>query len=135
MAKIPWTFRIQPDPNREYFVVFTSGLAVSISWRNLRKLWAFQQYTRRILEKLNGAEGCVAFALGGKIKSLEGSTISIWEDIESLRRFQKENPHKEAMEVVSMDLKGKFQYVQWKSRSNAFPRTWKEAEARLKSRQ
>jgi len=135
MAKIPWTFRIQPDPNREYFVVFTSGLAVSISWRNLRKLWAFQQYTRRILEKLNGSKGCVAFALGGKIKSLEGSTISIWEDIESLRRFQKENPHKEAMEVVKMDLKGKFQYVQWKSRSDEFPRTWQEAEDRFKPRE
>ena len=135
MAKIPWTFRIQPDPDREYFVVFTSGLAVSVSWRNLRKLWAFQQYTRRILEKLNESEGCVAFALGGKIKSLEGSTISIWEDIESLRRFQKENPHKEAMDVVRMDLKGKFQYVQWKSRDDAFPHTWKEAEARLKPRE
>jgi len=133
MAKIPWTFRIQPDPNREYFVVFTSGLAVSVSWRNLRKLWAFQQYTRRILEKLNQSEGCVAFALGGKIKSFEGMTISVWEDIESLRRFQKENPHKEAMEVVKMDLKGQFQYIQWKSRGDAFPRTWKEAENRLVS--
>ena len=135
MAKIPWTFRIQPDPNREYFVVFTSGLAVSVSWRNLRKLWAFQQYTRRILEKLNESEGCVAFALGGKIKSFEGMTISIWEDIESLRRFQKENPHKEAMDVVKMDLKGKFQYIQWKSRGDAFPHTWKEAEDRLKPRE
>ena len=130
MAKIPWTFRIQPDPNREYFVVFTSGLAVSMSWRNLRKLWAFQQYTRRILEKLKETEGCVAFALGGKIKSFEGMTISVWEDIESLRRFQKENPHREAMEVVSMDLTGKFQYIQWKSRGDALPRIWKEAEDR-----
>ena len=135
MAKIPWMFRIQPDPNREYFVVFTSGLAVSISWRNLRKLWAFQQYTRRILEKLKQSEGCVAFALGAKIKSFEGSTISVWEDIESLRRFQKENPHKEAMEVVSMDLKGKFQYIQWKSQGDALPHTWKEAEDRLKLRE
>ena len=132
MAKIPWTFRIQPDPRREYFVVFTSGLAVSFSWRNLRKLWAFQQYTRLILEKLKQSDGCVAFALGGKIKSFEGSTISVWEDIESLRRFQKENPHKEAMEVVSMDLTGKFQYIQWKSRGAALPRIWKEAEDRLK---
>jgi len=135
MAKIPWAFRIQPDPNREYFVVFTSGLAVSVSWRNLRKLWAFQQYTRRILEKLNESEGCVAFALGAKIKSFEGSTISVWEDIESLRRFQKENPHREAMEVVSMDLTGKFQYIPWESRGDALPRIWKEAEDRLKSRE
>ena len=95
----------------------------------------FQQYTRRILEKLNESEGCVAFALGAKIKSFEGLTISMWEDIESLRRFQKENPHKEAMEVVSMDLKGKFQYVQWKSRGDAFPRICKEAEDRSKLRE
>ena len=135
MAKIPWTFRIQPDPDREYFVVFTSGLAVAFSWRNLRKLWAFQGYTSRILEKLNQTEGCVAFALGAKIGSFEGMTISIWEDIEALRRFQKEAPHQEAMEVVKMDLKGKFQYIQWKSRSAAFPRTWKDAEARLKPRE
>ena len=135
MAKIPWTFRIQPDPEREYFVVFTSGLAVSVSWRNLRKLWAFQQYTRRILEKLNQSEGCVAFALGAKIKSFEGSTISVWEDIESLRRFQKENPHGEAMEVLSPDLKGEFKVVQWKSRGDAFPRTWEEAEGHFKPRE
>ena len=135
MAKIPWTFRIQPDPDREYFVVFTSGLAVAVSWRNLRKIWDFQGYTRRILEKLNETEGCVAFALGSKIKSFEGMTISVWEDIESLRRFQKEDPHKEAMDVVKMDLKGKFQYLQWKSRGDAFPRTWQEAEDRLKLRE
>jgi quinol monooxygenase YgiN len=135
MTKIPWTFRIQPDPDREYLVIFTSGLAIAVSWRNLRKLWAFQQYTRRILEKLNESDGCVGFALGAKIKSFEGMTISVWEDIESLRRFQKEDPHKEAMDAVRMDLKGKFQYLQWKSRSDAFPRTWTEAEAHLKPRE
>ncbi len=132
MAKIPWTFRIQPDPNQGYFVVFTSGLAISISWRNLRKIWAFQQYTLRIIKQLKQSDGCVGFSLGAKIKSFEGSTISVWEDIESFRRFQKGNPHKEAMEVLSLDLTGKFQYVQWKSQGDALPRTWKEAEDRLK---
>lgn len=130
MVKIPWTFNIQPDPNREYFVVFTSGLGVSVSWRNLPKIWAFQQYTRRVLEQLKQSAGCVGFALGAKIKSFEGLTISVWEDIESFRRFQKGNPHKEAMDVLSMDSTGKFQYVQWKSRGDALPRTWKEAEDR-----
>ena len=132
MAEIPWNFRIQPDPSREYFVAATSGLR--ISWWNPRRAWAFQRYTLGIIEQLNRSAGCVGFALRTTFRPLEGSTISVWEDIESLRRFQKENPHGEAMKVLSSDTKGRFQYAQWKSRGDALPRTWEEAEGYIKLR-
>ncbi|MGQ0604454.1 MAG: hypothetical protein ACT4QE_22465 [Anaerolineales bacterium] len=133
MAEIPWNFRIQPDPSREYFVAATSGLEVS--WRNPRKIWAFQRYTWRIIEQLNRSAGCVGFALRATFRPLEGSTISVWEDIDSLRRFQKENPHGDAVKVLGSGTKGGFQYAQWKSRGEALPRTWEEAEGHLKPRE
>ena len=83
MAEIPWNFRIQPDPSREYLVAATSGLR--ISWWNPRRAWAFQRYTLGIIEQLNQSAGCVGFSLRTTFRPFEGSTISVWEDIESLR--------------------------------------------------
>ena len=68
------------------------------------------------------------------LRPLEGSTISMWEDVESLRRFQKENPHGKAMQVLRADTKGEFQYTQCKIRGDSLPRTWQEAESRFKRR-
>ncbi len=130
MAEIPWNFRSQTDPSRDYFVAFTIGLR--LSWWNPLRLWAFHRYTQGIIEQLNQSAGCVGFSLRTTFRPFEGSTISVWEDIESLRRFQKENPHGEAMEVLSSDTKRWFQYTQWKSRGDALPRTWEEAEGHLK---
>ena len=109
MAGIRWYFRNQPEPSREYFVVFTFGLR--LAWWNPLRLWAFQRYTQGIIEQLNRSAGFVGASLRTTIRPLEGSTISVWEDVESLRRFQKENPHAEAMEVLSADTKRWFQYV------------------------
>ena len=132
MAKIPWSFIIQPESSREYFVAATSGLFVS--WRDLHRIWAFQQYTRRIIEQLNQSPGCVGFALRATFRPIEGPTISVWEVIESLRRFQKENPNGEAVDVLSSNTKGKFQYAQWKCRGDVLPGTWEEADERLRQR-
>jgi len=133
MAKIPWSFRIQPDSNREYIVAATTGLGVS--WKEFRKILAFQDYTRRIIDQLNGSAGCVGFALRATFRPIEGSTISVWEDADALRRFQKENSHGEARETLRSKEKGRFQYVQWKCRGDSLPQTWGEIEGRFKPRE
>ena len=133
MAEIPWNFRNQPEPSREYFVTVTIGLR--LSWWNPLRLWAFHRYTQGIIEQLNRSVGFVGASLRTTVRPLEGSTISVWEDVESLRRFQNENPHAEAMEVLSSGTKRWFQYALWKSRGDALPRTWEEAEGRLKPRE
>ena len=130
MTKIPWDFRIQPDPNRDYIVAFTTGLAVD--WWDFRKLFAFQRYTLRIVKELKQSKGCVGFALRAILRPPQGATLSVWEDIESLRYFQKENSHGEAVPLLRSNKKGKFQYVQWKCRGDAFPYTWEETEDQLK---
>ena len=63
MAEIPWNFRIQPDPGREYFVAVTSGLR--ISWWNPRRAWAFQRYT------LEEPGRCASTQLGGSGRPLK----------------------------------------------------------------
>ena len=134
MAEIPWNFRIQPDSSREYFVAFTIGLR--LSWWNPLRQWAFYRYTQGVIEQLNRSAGFVGASLRTTVRPFEGSTISVWEDVESLRRFQKEKPHAEAMEVLlSSDTKRWFQYTQWKCRGDALPCTWEEAEGRLKPRE
>jgi len=132
MAEIAWTFRIQPNLEREYFVAATSGLV--ISWWNPLKVRAFLLYSQAIMEQLNRSAGCVGFALRTTFKPFEGWTISVWEDMESLRRFQMENPHGEAMEVLRSNTTRRFQYVQWKSYGDALPRTWEDAAGTLKAR-
>ena len=107
MAKIPWSFRVQPDPSRDYVVAATTGLGVS--WQEFRKIWAFQVYTRRIIDQLNSTVGCVGFALHANLSPMEGSTVSVWETIEHLRQFQKETPHGEAVGLLGSDTQGKFQ--------------------------
>jgi hypothetical protein len=133
MAKIAWSFRIQPDPNREYIVAATTGLGVS--WRDFRKIFSFQVYTRRIIDQLNGSPDCVGFALHGTLKPLEGSTLSVWENAEALRRFQKENAHGEAVDVLGSNETGRFQYIQWKSRCALLPQTWEELGSRFKPKE
>jgi len=129
MAEIRWNFQIQPEPGREYIVAATSGLR--LAWWNPRRAWAFQRYSLAIAEQLNRSAGYVGASFRTTLRPLEGSTISVWEDIESLRRFQKEHPHGEAMEVLRSEAKGVFRFTQWKSRGDALPRTWEEAEGRL----
>ena len=130
---IPWTFRAAPDPNREYIVAVTTGLQAD--WRNLRRLLAFPGYTLRILQELKETPGCVGFALRASFWPVQGATISVWEEMETLRRFYTENAHGEALRVLRSEQKsrGQFQYVQWKCRGEALPHTWDEAETHFKS--
>lgn len=130
MAKINWNFKAQPDSNWEYVVAATTGLGVS--WQEFRKVWAFQVYTRRILNQLNNAVGCTGFSLHARFNPITGSTISVWETTTSLRQFYKTNAHGEAMDVLGSGMPGKFQYVQWKSLGAALPKTWEEVMSRFK---
>ena len=133
MTKIPWTFRTQVDPKREYVVAATTGLAVS--WREVRKLWAFQVYTRRIIAQLNSTEGCVGFALHGTLSPLAGSTLSVWETVGALRIFQNEGSHGEAMRLLSSGAQSKLRYLQWKCQGDNLPKSWEQVFSRFGSRQ
>lgn len=132
MTKIPWSFQTQPDPDREYIVAYTTGLAVD--WWDLRKLFAFQHYTLRIVKELKLSKGCAGFALRAIMIPPQGATISIWENIESLRYFQKENSHGEAVRLLRSNTKEKFQYVQWTCRGDTLPLTWEETDAHFTRR-
>jgi len=128
MTKIPWKFRTQPDPNREYIIAATTGLQAD--WQNLRKMFAFLRYTLLMVQELQQATGGVGFALRGSFGNVQGATISVWEDVESLRRFIVENPHGEAARVLRSEKRAEtqFQYIQWKCRGDALPVTWKDAD-------
>lgn len=132
MAKIAWVFRVQPDPQQEYVVAYTRGLGVT--WHNWPKIWLFQQYTRRIVDQLNQSAGCVGYALRATFRPIEGATLSVWAEPEALRHFYKAHPHKEAMQVLSADTQGRFQYVQWQCPGATLPHAWEEAEEHLQTR-
>lgn len=130
MTSINWSFRTKPDPAREYVVAATTGLGVA--WRELRKVWAFQVYTRRILDQLNRTPGCVGFALHATLTPLTGSTLSVWDTAAALRHFYLVGAHGEALALLRAPGPGKFQYVQWKSPGDALPRTWEDVLIRFK---
>jgi hypothetical protein len=93
-------------------------------------MFAFLRYTIFIVQELQQAAGCVGFALRGSFMSVQGATISVWEDAESLRRFITNAPHGEAMRILRSEKKAEtqFQYIQWKCRGDALPVTWKEMD-------
>jgi hypothetical protein len=133
MTKIPWEFHRQLDPNHDYIVAATTGLAVE--WWKFHKIFVFQRYTLQIVEALRRSKGCIGFVLRATFQPLGGATISVWADVESLRYFQKENPHGEAVRLLHSNTTGGFQYVQWKCRGDTLPRTWEEAEDHFKPRE
>lgn len=127
MAHIHWKFLRQLEEEREYLFVATTGLR--FPWLSPRRMWRFQAYTRGILGQLGRTEGCLAYSL--RTRPLQGSTISIWQNVASLRQFQHQNPHASAMEAFRSATPRRFRYAQWKGSIGALPRTWEEVDARF----
>ncbi|MDK1082004.1 MAG: hypothetical protein QGD88_11085 [Anaerolineae bacterium] len=61
-----------------------------------------------------------------------GSTISFWQGLKSLRKFQVDNPHGEAMKELSSDTKGTFRDTQWKSLGKNLPENWEQVQSHFK---
>lgn len=124
MGQLSWIFLSTPDPDVEYVVVATRGLM--ISWWNPLAIRSFLQYDKAINRQLSRTEKCVAYSLRVTPCPPEGWTLSVWEDIQSLRRFIKKDPHGEAMEVLAPQTKGHFKYTQWQSKGDNLPTNWEE---------
>jgi len=130
MAKIIWHFNLPPESSREYIVAATTGL--SVNWWDIRKVWAFQHATRRVIEQLQATAGCVGYALHATVRPVAGSTLSVWEAIGALRHFQTTGAHGEALVHLNSQGTGQFQYVQWMSTGDALPTQWEAVISRFK---
>ena len=127
MARIHWKFLREPEEDREYVLVATTGLR--IPWLSPPRMWRFTAYTLGILTQLRHAEGCLAYSL--RTRPLQGSTVSIWENVDSLRQFQFQNPHRNAMRDFRSTTPRPFRYAQWKGSIRTFPHKWEEVNARF----
>ena len=127
MSSIHWKFLRRLEEDREYVLVATTGLR--FPWLSPRRMWRFQEYTRGILAQLGRTEGCLGYSL--RTRPLQGSSISIWQNVDSLRQFQHQNPHASAMEAFRSTTPRRFRYAQWKGSIRTLPHSWEEIDARL----
>jgi len=127
MARIHWKFLREPEKDREYLIVATTGLR--IPWLSPRRTWRFAAFTFGILAQLRRAEGCLAYSL--RTRPLQGSTVSIWENVDTLRQFQFQNPHARAMRDFRSTTPRPFRYAQWKGPIRTLPHKWEEVNAQF----
>ena len=125
MVRIRWKFLRDLEKDREYLVVATTGLR--IPWLSPLRMWPFTAYTLGILAQLRQSEGCLAYSL--RTRPLEGSTVSIWENIDTLKKFQLQNPHASAMRDFRSRTPRPFRYAQWKGSVSTLPSKWEEVNA------
>ena len=127
MARIHWKFLRKPQEAREYVLVATTGLR--FPWLSPLRMSRFAAYTLGILAQLRHSDGCLAYSL--RTRPLQGSTISIWESVESLKQFQFRNPHARAMKDFRSTTPRPFRYAQWISSIGALPRKWEEVDTQF----
>ena len=80
----PWKQVAPAEPDREY-VAFASRFYLKSFWR----VPGFMLASIRIMKQLDGSPGIVGWAMAADIPRLEFHTISVWEDAEALRRFNR----------------------------------------------
>jgi quinol monooxygenase YgiN len=122
MAGIYWMSRGELSEDRDYLLVATTGLA--IPWFRPVRMWRFTRATLGILAQLGRASGCLGYSLRPGLR--HGSTVSVWEDAQSLKKFQRENPHADAMRTFRSRPARPFRYAQWRATSRTLPSSWKE---------
>ncbi len=122
MASIHWKSLSQLEEGREYLIVATTGL--EIPWFQPVRMLRFAVSTLGILRQLGRTRGCLAYSLRAGFH--KGSTISVWEDVASLRHFQHQNPHASAMKAFRSGTARPFRYAQWNGSVHTIPSGWEE---------
>jgi hypothetical protein len=117
----------EPGEDRECLFIATTGL--SIPWFQPLRMVGFTAYTLGILAQLHRASGCLGYSLRAELR--QGSTISIWQDAESLKQFQVNEPHAGAMVAFRSTIARPFRYAQWKGSILTLPSSWEEIDARF----
>ncbi len=84
MPEIKWKSFTETKPNKEYLAV-----ASSLRLRSFWKIRKFMEYTRKIQTQLSEAKRLVGYSLQVKFLAKHVWTVSVWEDEEALKEFER----------------------------------------------
>ena len=98
------------------------------SWRNLI---SFMILSRKVLNQIKKQKGIANYAVKADLPKKNFWTLSIWNDIESLKLFVPKEPHATAIKKFAEWAGKGSAFVEWTSPSNEI--NWPEAMIKLEN--
>ena len=106
-------------------------VATRLKLRNWLQLGRFFKVNGQVERQLKASPGLITYSLKADFLRLHFSTLSVWEDNQSVGAFVSSGAHREAIAVFDeIAVREQSGFVRWKS-SAAQDVTWKEARQRV----
>jgi len=105
--------------------------ATFLPLKGWRYMIPFQLMTSRVLKQAKQSHGMVHYAVKADFPKKHFWTLSIWKDIDSMRKFVMTESHITAMKKFEEWAGEGSAFVDWTSSSNSID--WKEAMTRLQN--
>ncbi len=125
MPDLPWSSRAAVEPSVAY-VVMASHLP-------LVKVSGTVQFFRAVFairKQLADTDGLIGYTLRAKPLARDYWTLSMWKDVDSLRRFAGSPPHVQLMASLK-PLMGSTKFVQWERSGMDGRPSWTDAMEHL----
>jgi len=126
MVAQPW-FGAQPigDPNREYVALLTV-----LVLKTHATTFVFFPEVARVLRSARRSHGLIGYSVASEFLARRYSTLSTWEDHNSLQAFVASSAHRRAMQRLEGRL-ALTRFVEWRTDREHLPPTWADARKRL----
>jgi hypothetical protein len=127
MPALPWTERVEPDPEATY-VVMGSRLPL----RGYRFIPRFLLHSMKIRRQLATSDGLVGYALNARLTHREFWTVSVWRTRDDLEAFAVADPHTTIIHTKPQRM-ARSKFVFWTCLGRDLPIKWEVVAAHLKA--
>ncbi len=106
-------------------------VATFLPLKGWRDLFSFMMLSRKVLKQIKNSKGIANYAVKGDLPKKNFWTLSIWNDIESLKQFVPKEPHATAIKKFTEWAGEGSAFVEWTSPSKEI--NWPEAMIKLEN--
>lgn len=106
-------------------------VATFLPLKNWRDLIPFMMLTRKVLKQIKNSKGIANYAVKADLPMKNFWTLSVWNDIESIRLFVPKEPHATAIKKFKEWAGEGSAFVEWTSPNKEI--NWLEAMTKLEN--